>query len=770
MLELDLFDDPGFTNPDAITHLVGSGDYNNDGFKDLLFGYNFSDNEVFIALGQGGDQFEVVGPLIPVEDYIGIAVGDIEGDGVVEVVLREGFEEEIMIISGDTGITEFEFIPAIRYWDLDFFDQFLPMVVGGDIDDDGGSDFVLNTTNQRLFVRWSSRSQSDRYEEVLIPEIIEENLIYPLEDYDGDGDLDILVFDEDSARFILVEGSGGNTMGDYRVLKDSYPRIVVGDRPLFGQFDDDPAVDMVVHNSQLGSAEIVLNFVTRGAAVVDITPGEWIVPIGIEGDLDGSGFTDLVVLRRLDSQVIQGALLVDPVKGGSTLVPMVFGVPVDSVDLFPETVPIPRLDSMDIDEDGDQDLIWFGILGNQVRVTLNRTGIEGVPQFGASSIRSRPGPLHVLIADLDGDSFDEAIVTGESLARVYDLSDGTWEQISGSANAFMSALADLDNDGSQELVIMIRDDPQIKVYDILSDGTIGEQVVFTSPDGTEYLTAVVGDFVPGGGDEVIASSNAGGAIHILRGNDGAGLEFWGSIVDFSGGDVIKPTAIDFNNDGFLDLAIGDRGSDQIVFYANNGDGTFSVSHSIASPNPYWLIAADIDLDGVVDIASVNQDAATRVYFLDAAGQNEQSIELFGGITLVEVVAEDIVGDQLLDLTGAPAVQGGGGSGAPLVWEQVSPRVFEIVAVLPSSDTTGIAASDVNSDGGMDIVTVSRADRSVLVHWGSPDLCPADLTGDGRLDFFDISEFLQALPDYNNDGGFDFFDVSAFLLDFSEGCP
>ena len=55
-------------------------------------------------------------------------------------------------------------------------------------------------------------------------------------------------------------------------------------------------------------------------------------------------------------------------------------------------------------------------------------------------------------------------------------------------------------------------------------------------------------------------------------------------------------------------------------------------------------------------------------------------------------------------------------------------------------------------------------------------CPADLTGDGSLDFFDVSAFLAAfgamdpIADFTGDGTFDFFDVSAFLSAFGAGCP
>lgn len=55
-------------------------------------------------------------------------------------------------------------------------------------------------------------------------------------------------------------------------------------------------------------------------------------------------------------------------------------------------------------------------------------------------------------------------------------------------------------------------------------------------------------------------------------------------------------------------------------------------------------------------------------------------------------------------------------------------------------------------------------------------CPADLNGDGALDFFDVSAFLSAynagdyVADYTGDALFDFFDVSAFLGYFAKGCP
>ncbi len=56
------------------------------------------------------------------------------------------------------------------------------------------------------------------------------------------------------------------------------------------------------------------------------------------------------------------------------------------------------------------------------------------------------------------------------------------------------------------------------------------------------------------------------------------------------------------------------------------------------------------------------------------------------------------------------------------------------------------------------------------------LCPADITNDGSLDFFDVQAFLALFAaqdpqaDLNFDNTYDFFDVQAYLSRFSAGCP
>ena len=85
-----------------------------------------------------------------------------------------------------------------------------------------------------------------------------------------------------------------------------------------------------------------------------------------------------------------------------------------------------------------------------------------------------------------------------------------------------------------------------------------------------------------------------------------------------------------------------------------------------------------------------------------------------------------------------------------------------------------------SDGTHELTVVAiEPTGTTTVHQGTftiGDGCLPDFTGDGQLDFFDLSAFLMALgnedpqADLNPDGQYDFFDVSAFLTLYQQGCP
>ncbi len=84
--------------------------------------------------------------------------------------------------------------------------------------------------------------------------------------------------------------------------------------------------------------------------------------------------------------------------------------------------------------------------------------------------------------------------------------------------------------------------------------------------------------------------------------------------------------------------------------------------------------------------------------------------------------------------------------------------------------------DINDNGQVAFAAFLR-NGTIGVFVATPvESCVADFTGDGVLDFFDVSAFLNAFnagdpsADLTGDGTLDFFDVSAFLNAFNAGCP
>ena len=82
---------------------------------------------------------------------------------------------------------------------------------------------------------------------------------------------------------------------------------------------------------------------------------------------------------------------------------------------------------------------------------------------------------------------------------------------------------------------------------------------------------------------------------------------------------------------------------------------------------------------------------------------------------------------------------------------------------------------INSARQMAVIATDNASQSGVVLLTPINPCPADVNGDGVLDFFDVSMFLGMFSAHNpaadltGEGAFDFFDVAAYLGAFAAGC-
>jgi hypothetical protein len=763
--------------------LHSTGDFNQDGHLDLLL----TGQNAWIMLGNDEGGFDPYGPFIGVPDFDLVQAGQFDQDPEPEIAFGLPQFGYGVAYEPDTQPVE---VPDqfVDYNDMigePRDDEFTRTMRSADLDEDGVDELIFNTRDSRLYIDWSQAGDATEFP---VPGLGQQNALYEPADYDGDGDQDLLLYDRATAQFMLIEGMGASGLGAVRVVDGEYPRIVFNDRPVFGQLDDNPAMDMIVCNSLQSTISIVYNFVLPNPMSEPLEIGAYARPIEIVPDIDGSGLPDLIV-RQLefgDFGYYLPKLVTDPAGPAPALLDLDIG----EINSFPynppaffseEDVLLDQVTAVDLDQDGDRDLLWhfysdIGFNGftpsQSIWAVENRMGEPGVPLLGANSIRIVSEAQHVLALDTDLDGRDEFVVSraGGANMRIWDPDSSVLGRVLNSEDAFMSLAADLDQDGTPELISASRISGGLRIFELEGDNFISNRTVIDPPFGSgRYAGLETGDFNADGYPDVIAMGSTGGAPHIYLGGEDPKLTFWAEV---SSPGLIgnKLGVLDFNADGYADLVIGsDEAELNVSLYQNNTDGTFTVTSPtiprlprISGLTPYWITTGDVDLDGITDIVySVASDRLSLVLFLNDEAEVSE-VAVLSAHAALEVLIEDISGDGLPDIVLA-------GDRLSVI-PQSAPRSFGPAVQLPGYTVTGATIGQVGDDETREIVSVSSSEYRLRVHSFVSGSCPADLNRDGEINFFDVSHFVQTLPDYNSDGAFDFYDVSAFITDYLAGCP
>lgn len=762
---------------DQFAGLHTVGDFNHDGVRDLLL-HNLFDRAAWVLIGDAQGNFTRFGPY-ETDINNSIVAGQFDDDPDPEIAFRQSTFGYAIVFAPETEPVD-ELNVSVDYTIFgNGSDAFAPVIKAADFDGDGKDELCFNTSDDVVYIRWSA---TETLSSIALSGLGEQNAIYDPADYDGDGDLDLLLFAQESEHFWIIEGTGAGSMGIAREIQRAYPSIANDDRPAFGQLDSNPAMDMIVANISEQSMSNEYNFVLNSASSEEIDTDEVALPLLITDDLDGEGNPDLVVMRLGLFPVgiapeFEPGVMYNPTGAAPYVADLTAGQPrayfVYDQSTFDES-PMALVSSFDADDDGDDDLIWHGYSGSSggsLWVIENRSGVPGVPRIGMESFEVIDGILNTLPIDLDSDGFDEFIISNSGNMRILDLQEGSLDRITASNDAFMVVKADLDGDGTPEIINSDNGVNRLRVWSVMPDGSVGNRQVFPTDERGPYLGLEVADFNNDGLDDIAAMEN-NGSVDIYLGGVGPDLTLWAE-VDALSPLGLKPGVLDYNGDGLPDLAIGSGEYSGIALFANNGDGTFSegpaLPSSQPSATPYWITTGDLDLDGNTDIAfSDRSSQLVTVMYLQSGGTLDESIDIYRN-DVVELFIEDLDSDGLPDLAlGASGL--GSGIQSPGVFLQDGPRAFGRFIPLPGTNSQSIAISDVNLDGAADLVSVSEGDRQFRTYLATPNLCPADLNGDGELNFFDVSYFLVDQTDYNSDGVFNFFDVAAFLADYLDGCP
>ncbi|MBA4062912.1 MAG: hypothetical protein C0501_04235 [Isosphaera sp.] len=293
----------------------------------------------------------------------------------------------------------------------------------------------------------------------------------------------------------------------------------------------------------------------------------------------------------------------------------------------------------DFNGDGKTDLVIANAGSDSVTVFLNTGTPGGAITFGAgTTFATAVDPLDIVVADFDGDGNLDLATTDSAGSSTIGVLRGNGDGTFAARVAFAAAgypigmtAVDLDGDGRLDLAVALATGDSVGVLrNTSTSGSVSFDTLATFAVGDGPFDVTAGDFNEDGKIDLAVTNNGtsfafptttGSTLSVLLNTStGAGNVSFGAHTTFATG--MGPAGIvaaDFTQDGNLDLAVANGGSNTVSLLAGNGDGTFQAQVTTAvSGTPRGLAVGDLDGDGVPDVIVTQSTAGTLTSLLSDA--------------------------------------------------------------------------------------------------------------------------------------------------------
>ena len=241
-------------------------------------------------------------PMLDIGSETVPAVVDIDGDGDLDLLVANKLDPADLRTSRlylleNTGSPTRPSLTLRRHLALPPRFHYAPAF--GDLDDDGRPDLMLGHWGAHLALLRGTGSGFEPVDTAVLTITRGSNTTPTLGDLDGDGDLDLIV-GESSGWLNYYRNTGTRQRPEFTLVSDEYGGLKVGRRsaPLLLDFDGDGDLDLLV-GSELDGLVLFRNVGTRAVPRFERDSAEMpevpALAAPAAGDFDGDGDLDLVV-------------------------------------------------------------------------------------------------------------------------------------------------------------------------------------------------------------------------------------------------------------------------------------------------------------------------------------------------------------------------------------------------------------------------------------------------------------------------------------------